>query len=96
MTTKNDISHLEDELSRLTKKLQEEGESDEITLDLDNVLGRLADQLLKEKPQPNLIERIRMRMADFLKRILERIKQRTVNKLITICKEHWKRRKDKQ
>ena len=64
---KDDISHLEDELSRLTKKMQEEGESDEITLGLDNILGQLADQLRKEKPQPNLIERAGMKLSAFFR-----------------------------
>ena len=62
---KDDISHLEDELSRLTKKMQEEGESDEITLGLDNILGQLADHLKLDQPQPNLIGRIRDRIAIF-------------------------------
>ena len=64
----NDLSHLEDELSRLSKRLEEEGNSDEITVGLDEILGKLADHLLKEEPQPNLMEKI----TGFFKRILGR------------------------
>ena len=69
---KDDISHLEDELTRLTKKMQEEGESDEITLGLDNILGQLADHLKLDQPQPNLAGRIAERMTGFFKGILKR------------------------
>lgn len=60
----NDLSQMEDDLSHLTKRLEEEGGSDEITIGLDGILGKL----LKEEPQPNLMEKI----AGFFKRILGR------------------------
>ena len=63
----NDLSQMEDELSRLTKRLEEEGGSDEITLGLDGILGKLSDHLLKE-PQMNFMQKI----AGFFQRILGR------------------------
>ena len=69
----DELSQMEDELSSLTKRLQEEGESDEITLGLDKILGRLADHLLKEESKPNLMERIAIRMAGFFTGILRRL-----------------------
>ena len=60
----NDLSHLEDDLSHLTKRLEEEGGSDEITLGLDGILGKL----LKEEPQMNFMQKI----AGFFQRILGR------------------------
>ena len=66
---KDDLSQMEDELTRLTKRLQEEGDSDEITLGLDEILGKLSDRLLKEEPQPNLMQK----MANFFKRIRQGI-----------------------
>ena len=64
----NDLSHLEDDLSRVTKRLEEEGGSDEITIGLDEILGKLADHLLKEEPQMSFMQKI----AGFFKRILGR------------------------
>ena len=61
---------MEDDLTRLTKRLEEEGGSDEITLGLDGILGKLSDHLLKEETQLNLMERIGTGMAGFFKRIL--------------------------
>ena len=69
---KDDLSQMEDELTRLTKRLQEEGGSDEITLGLDEILGKLSDQLLKEEPQPNLMRRAGTGVAGFFRRILGR------------------------
>ena len=60
----NDLSKMEDELSRLTKRLEEEGGSDEITIGLDGILGKL----LKEEPQMNFMQKI----AGFFGRILGR------------------------
>ena len=60
----NDLSQMEDDLSHLTKRLEEEGGSDEITLGLDGILGKL----LKEEPQMNFMQKI----AGFFKRILGR------------------------
>lgn len=68
-TMENDISHLGDELSCLTKRLQEEGESDEIQLGLDKILGELADQLLKEDSPPGLMQRVGMKMSGFFEGI---------------------------
>ena len=60
----NDLSQMEDDLSHLTKRLEEEGGSDEITLGLDGILGKL----LKEEPQMNFMQKI----AGFFQRILGR------------------------
>ena len=80
---------MEDELSRLMKRLQEEGESEEVQLGLNRVLGQIAEQSLKKEPQPNFAERIRMVVFDFFEEVWERIKQSARNKLI----ESWKRRR---
>ena len=50
----------------LTVKLKRE--NDEITIGLDGILGKLSDHLLREEPQPNLMEK----MVSFFQRILGR------------------------
>ena len=71
-TMKNELSHLEDDLTRLTKRLQVEGGNDEITLGFDEILGRLVDHLPEEETQPNLIQKLGTGIAGFFNRILGR------------------------
>ena len=69
---KDDLSQMEDEFSRLSKKLSEEGESEEVCSGLDKILVQLSAQLFEEDTPPSLIRRIGTGLANFFNGILRR------------------------
>ena len=69
---KDDLSQMEDDLSRLTKRLHVQGGNDEITLGFDKILGRLADHLELNQPPPNFIQRAGGKLSAFFNGILRR------------------------